>query len=50
MLKRKKLLVSCSSSGLFGFSEKLQRTGNYTVKAGLLNGHTAATILGARAK
>src|SRR6266487_3109542 len=50
MLKRKKLLVSCFSPGLFGFPEKLQATGNYTVKAGLLHGHTTAAILGARAK
>jgi hypothetical protein len=46
----KKLLVSYSSPGLFGLPEKLQGTVTYTVKAGLLNGHAAATILGARAK
>ena len=49
-LKRKKLLVSCSSPGLFGVPEKLQGTVTYTVKAGLLNSHTTAAILGARAK
>jgi hypothetical protein len=46
----KKLLVSCSSPGLFGVPEKLQGTVTYTIKAGLLHGHTAGTILGARAK
>src|SRR5260221_312042 len=39
MLKRKKLLVSCSSPGLFGLPEKLQGTVTYIVKAGLLHGH-----------
>jgi hypothetical protein len=50
MLKRKKLLVSYSSPGLFGVPEKLQGAGTCTVKAGLLNSHTTAAILGARAK
>jgi hypothetical protein len=49
-LKRKKLLVSYSSPGLFGLPEKLQGTVNYIVKAGSLNSHTTAAILGARAK
>jgi hypothetical protein len=49
-LKRKKLLVSYSSPGFFDLPEKLQGTVNYTVKAGFLNSHTTAAILGARAK
>ncbi|HEX6110572.1 MAG TPA: hypothetical protein VFZ02_14255 [Ktedonobacteraceae bacterium] len=49
-LKRKKLLVSYFSPGLFGLPEKLQGTVTYTVKAGLLHSHTTAAILGARAK